>query len=69
MVEQAILPQLRAHFSLPEPPLCLRLTTFGRSESELAQSLDRLPLPPGVVMGYRSATPLIELKLTACGTR
>ncbi|SXG06624.1 nicotinamide mononucleotide deamidase-related protein YfaY [Klebsiella variicola] len=64
MVEQEILPRLRQRFTLPEPPVCLRLTTFGSSESELAQSLNPLTLPPGVVMGYRSAMPIIELKLT-----
>ncbi|NDO83060.1 competence/damage-inducible protein A [Citrobacter sp. NCU1] len=64
MVEHEILPRLRERFSLPQPPLCLRLTTFGRSESELAQRLDSLALPPGVTMGYRSSMPIIELKLT-----
>lgn len=64
MVEQEIVPRLRQRFSLPEPPLCLRLTTFGRSESELAQALDVLSLPDGVTMGYRSSMPIIELKLT-----
>ncbi|HCI6118657.1 nicotinamide mononucleotide deamidase-related protein YfaY [Klebsiella quasipneumoniae subsp. quasipneumoniae] len=64
MVEQEILPRLRQRFMLPEPPVCLRLTTFGRSESELAQNLNPLTLPPGVVMGYRSSMPIIELKLT-----
>ena len=64
MVEQEILPRLRQRFTLPEPPVCLRMTTFGRSESELAQSLNPLTLPPGVVMGYRSSMPIIELKLT-----
>ncbi|RCJ46945.1 competence/damage-inducible protein CinA [Klebsiella pneumoniae] len=64
MVEQEILPRLRRRFPLPDPPVCLRLTTFGRSESELAQSLNPLTLPPGVVMGYRSSMPIIELKLT-----
>lgn len=64
MVEQVILPRLRQRFTLPDPPVCLRLTTFGRSESELAQSLNPLTLPPGVVMGYRSSMPIIELKLT-----
>ncbi|MFW3834547.1 nicotinamide mononucleotide deamidase-related protein YfaY [Klebsiella variicola] len=64
IVEQEILPRLRQRFTLPEPPVCLRLTTFGRSESELAQSLNPLTLPPGVVMGYRSSMPIIELKLT-----
>ncbi len=61
MVEQEILPRLRQRFTLPDPPVCLRLTTFGRSESELAQSLNPLTLPPGVVMGYRSSMPIIEL--------
>lgn len=64
MVEQEILPRLRQRFTLPDPPVCLRLTTFGRSESELAQTLNPLTLPPGVVMGYRSSMPIIELKLT-----
>ncbi len=64
MVEHEIMPRLRARFALPEPPVCLRLTTFGRSESDLAQSLDSLPLPAGVTMGYRSSMPIIELKLT-----
>lgn len=64
MAEQEILPRLRQRFTLPDPPVCLRMTTFGRSESELAQSLNPLTLPPGVVMGYRSSMPIIELKLT-----
>ncbi|HBQ4021833.1 nicotinamide mononucleotide deamidase-related protein YfaY [Klebsiella pneumoniae] len=64
MVEQEILPRLRQRFTLPDPPVCLRMTTFGRSESELAQSLNPLTMPPGVVMGYRSSMPIIELKLT-----
>ncbi|WP_312346918.1 nicotinamide mononucleotide deamidase-related protein YfaY [Leclercia sp.] len=68
MVEQQILPRLRQRFTLPEPPICLRLTTFVRSESDLAQSLDHLSLPAGVTMGYRSSMPIIELKLTGPAT-
>jgi competence/damage-inducible protein CinA-like protein len=64
MVEEQILPRLRQHQTLPEPPLCLRLTTFGTSESDLAAELDGMALPPGVVLGYRSSSPIIELKLT-----
>lgn len=64
MVEQQIMPRLRQHFEVAEPPLCLRMTTFGRSESDLALELDPLPLPEGVVLGYRSSAPIIELKLT-----
>jgi competence/damage-inducible protein CinA-like protein len=64
MVEQEILPRIRSRFTVSTPPLCLRLTTFGRSESDLAQNLAHLSLPEGVVMGYRSSMPIIELKLT-----
>lgn len=64
MVEQQIIPRLKQRYTLPEPPLCLRLTTFGRGESDLAAELEPLPLPEGVVMGYRSSMPIIELKLT-----
>ncbi|TNB87576.1 nicotinamide mononucleotide deamidase-related protein YfaY [Klebsiella pneumoniae] len=64
MVEKKFFPRRRQRFPLPAPPVCLRMTTFGRSESELAQSLNPLTLPPGVVMGYRSSMPIIELKLT-----
>ena len=69
MVEQEILPRLRQRFTLPDPPVCLRMTTFGRSESELAQSLNPLTLPPGVVMGYRSSMPIIELEWIGCSYR
>ncbi|WP_145536138.1 nicotinamide mononucleotide deamidase-related protein YfaY [Yersinia thracica] len=64
MVEQQIMPRLRQHFDVAEPPVCLRMTTFGRSESDLALELDSLPLPDGAVLGYRSSAPIIELKLT-----
>jgi len=64
MVAQEIVPRLRERFDLPDPPLCLRLTTFGRAESELASQLDGMPLPEDVVLGYRSSMPIIELKLT-----
>lgn len=64
MVEQQIIPRLKSKFALPAPPLCLRLTTFGRGESDLAAELEPLVLPEGVVMGYRTSMPVIEIKLT-----
>lgn len=64
MVEQQIIPRLKAKLSPPEPPICLRLTTFGRGESDIAAELEPLALPEGVVMGYRSSMPIIEIKLT-----
>ncbi len=64
MVEQQIVPRLKSRFELPEPPICLRLTTFGRGESDLAAELEGIALPEGVTMGYRSSMPIIEIKLT-----
>ncbi len=64
MVEQQIIPRLHQQFPALAEQLCLRLTTFGRGESDLANELDDLVLPAGVVMGYRSSSPIIELKLT-----
>lgn len=64
MVEQQIVPRLHKKFPSLEAPLCLRLTTFGRGESDLATDLDAMVLPDGVTMGYRSSSPIIELKVT-----
>lgn len=64
MVEQQIVPRLHKQFPALEAPLCLRLTTFGRGESDLATELDKIEMPEGVVMGYRSSSPIIELKVT-----
>lgn len=64
MVEQQIIPRLKSRFELPKPPICLRLTTFGRGESDLAAELEGIVLPEGVTMGYRSSMPIIEIKLT-----
>lgn len=64
MVNEQIIPRLRQKLTLPEPPICLRLTSFGRSESSLARQFDPLELPKECVLGYRSSMPIIELKLT-----
>ncbi|WP_419210350.1 nicotinamide mononucleotide deamidase-related protein YfaY [Providencia manganoxydans] len=69
MVDGQILPRLRQRYPLSEPPLCLRLTTFGRSESSLATQFDPLSLPESCVLGYRSSMPIIELKLTGPATQ
>lgn len=64
MVEQQILPRLKQRGMVAESPLCLRLTTFGCGESDLAALLEPLTLPCGVVIGYRAAMPIVELKLS-----
>ncbi|MFW0927816.1 MAG: nicotinamide mononucleotide deamidase-related protein YfaY [Providencia rettgeri] len=69
MIIEQILPQIREKFTLPEPPVCLRLTSFGRSESSLAKQFDSISLPDDCVLGYRSSMPIIELKLTGPASR
>ncbi|OAT54292.1 nicotinamide mononucleotide deamidase-related protein YfaY [Providencia heimbachae] len=64
MINQQIIPRIQQRYTLPEPPVCLRLTSFGRSESSLAKQFDNLIHPQGCVLGYRSSMPIIELKLT-----
>lgn len=64
MINEQIIPRLRQKLTLPEPPICLRLTSFGRSESSLARQFDPIELPKECVLGYRSSMPIIELKLT-----
>ncbi|RKS85223.1 molybdenum cofactor synthesis domain-containing protein/competence/damage-inducible protein CinA-like protein [Orbus hercynius] len=66
MVKTQILPEIRQLFPDVDKPLCYRLTTMGRSESDLASEIEqRLSIPANINVGYRSAMPIIELKLTA----
>lgn len=65
MVQDQILPMIKMRHPDINKPLCYRLTTMGRSESDLATDIDtHLSVPKGISVGYRSAMPIIELKLT-----
>ena len=64
MVNDQILPELMAKERIQAPDIH-RWLTFGLSESLLADWLDPIQLPEGVVLGYRSAMPTIEVKLSA----
>ncbi|WP_241608718.1 CinA family nicotinamide mononucleotide deamidase-related protein [Rosenbergiella australiborealis] len=64
MVMQQVLPRLRKEFPTPQQLLCLRLTTFGRGESFIAAQLAQIMLPDGVNLGYRAASPIVEVKLS-----
>ena len=44
-----------------------KLLTIGNGESVLANKLEKLILPPGMTLGYRSFMPYIEIKLFARG--
>jgi len=63
MVEQQILPDLKEHYRDITGQDCSKLYTFGTSESALSDTLDKVILPDGYSLGYRSYLPYIEVKL------
>lgn len=65
MIKNEIIPEIKLNYPLAERKLCYRLTTMGRTESDLAQEIDStLDIPENITIGYRAAMPIIELKLT-----
>lgn len=63
MVEQQILPNLKSSHPNVVGQECSKLYTFGTSESALSDKLDKVQLPEGYMLGYRSYLPYIEVKL------
>ena len=65
MIKNEILPEIKLNYPLTDSKLCYRLTTMGRTESDLAQEIDAiLEIPENITIGYRAAMPIIELKVT-----
>lgn len=70
MVRNSILPEIKANYPITESKLCYRLTTMGRTESDLGQAIETtVKLPDSITVGYRAAMPIIELKLTGPESR
>ena len=67
MVREQILPRLKVLAGTRTDTELRRFYTFGVSESALSDMLDMAPWPSGIELGYRSAMPLIELKLIGHG--
>ncbi|MDA0129026.1 CinA family nicotinamide mononucleotide deamidase-related protein [Vibrio sp. MarTm2] len=63
MVDTQILPDLKKSHSQLVGMDCSKLHTFGTSESALSDALDKVQLPEGYMLGYRSYLPYIEVKL------
>lgn len=64
MTHEQILPRLAATYTANQTARdCLRLYTFGLSESGIGHTLQDLVLPEGFELGYRSSLPFIEVKL------
>lgn len=62
MYEHAIKPYLKKHFACGDTAV-KRLFLFGVSESFLQKALNDVPQSDRVVLGYRAAYPLLELKV------
>ena len=67
MVREQILPHLKQLAGAQTDTELRRFYSFGISESALSDMLDAAPWPAGIELGYRSAMPLIELKLIGHG--
>lgn len=67
MVREQIMPRLKVMAGTQTDTELRRFYTFGVSESALSDMLDAAPWPSGIELGYRSAMPLIELKLIGHG--
>jgi molybdopterin-biosynthesis enzyme MoeA-like protein len=63
MVDQQILPDMKKSHTSIIGLECSKLYTFGTSESALSDKLDKVSLPQGYSLGYRSYLPYIEVKL------
>ncbi|BCS50381.1 CinA-like protein [Aeromonas jandaei] len=67
MVREQLMPRLKVLAGTQTDTELRRFYTFGVSESALSDMLDAAPWPSGIELGYRSAMPLIELKLIGHG--
>ncbi|UUM31681.1 CinA family nicotinamide mononucleotide deamidase-related protein [Vibrio japonicus] len=63
MIESEILPDLQKNYPTQTGMECSKLHTLGTSESALSDKLDKVELPEGYFLGYRSYIPYIEVKL------
>ena len=63
MVHEQILPRLAVNYANTSARECIRLHTFGLSESGIGQSLQAIRLPDDFELGYRSEIPFIEVKV------
>ncbi len=65
MLENAVLPMLRASHPQPDKPEILRYQTFGLGESGAQQMLDDAfpDWPEDIEVGFRAGAPMLEMKL------
>ncbi|RYV03333.1 damage-inducible protein CinA [Shewanella sp. OPT22] len=67
MIQEQFIPFIKQAFEVEEKVKLKKLLTLGAGESALAQELEKLDVPAGITIGYRSSMPHIEIKLFARG--
>lgn len=69
MYQEAIRPWLIEHLGIQESTQVKRFFCFGVSESKIGLTLQQLSLPQSIVLGYRAAYPLLEIKVISHGSK
>ncbi|MGS0695963.1 CinA family nicotinamide mononucleotide deamidase-related protein [Shewanella sp. 0m-4] len=67
MVHEQFIPFVKQHFEISGDVALRKYLTLGQGESSLADTLEKIKLPEGMTIGYRSSMPHIEVKLFARG--
>ena len=63
MFSSLIWPDIAARYALTNQLSQYKITTFGLGESAIDQLISDVPIPPSLHLGYRTASPEIEVKL------
>ncbi len=67
MTHEQFLPFLQEEFGVAENVTLKKLLTIGHGESRLGDQIERLRMPEGITIGYRSSLPYNEIKIFARG--
>ncbi|MCK8046292.1 CinA family nicotinamide mononucleotide deamidase-related protein [Shewanella sp. 1CM18E] len=67
MVVEQFIPFVKQHFDITGDVALRKYLTLGQGESALADELEKIELPAGMTLGYRTSMPHIEIKLFARG--
>ncbi|GIU18882.1 MULTISPECIES: CinA family nicotinamide mononucleotide deamidase-related protein [unclassified Shewanella] len=67
MVNEQFIPFIKQRFEIAGDVALRKYLTLGEGESSLADKLEKIELPSGITIGYRSFMPHIEIKLFARG--
>lgn len=63
MISEVIWPQICANTALPQEKKQIKFNTFGLAESGIHKFIKHIPIPEHIHLGYRTASPEIEVKL------